>query len=449
MNPITKLIAAIAPRRRALSMDTVLDAVWWYGPEMRLVDIFVGEDGLFALYIEGSTLYRAEIIIDQDAQTATVGEPEELEFNLRGQTGVTVLRQRDGTYRLFMRACVAVLNRVGEIDSTQLFDNMISRAQASGIYPVIDFFHLGEQLDIFDFGQCDFLARDGLVYLASGTLDPDHPLTEPFVRSVQENPGYWGNSIEFLPLQRDALPIPTTDGEDITLRVFTDGFNTRITVLPEADAASLFTTVLTQERSKTMKQRTLTEGQLSALRALFADDEDAYNAFLASNEDINRAAEGMISRESNGAPAGETVSAEADDEDEDGVDAADIEIDEDAADIEIDEETLNAIVSAVAERLGTAETRSTMTAIAVQLESITGQLGGIAERFDGMDERLQSVEATDEEKHRAWSADRAPKAARKVTFRPREQRAAADGEQVERTMADEAADTIAALNLPY
>lgn len=416
MNTIQRFIKAIAPRRRALSMDAVIDAVWWDGPAMRLVDIFVGQNGLFALYIKGATLYRADIDVDHDAQTVSIGEPEELDLQLNdsSHSSVTILRQADGQFRIFMRACVAVLNRVGEIDSTKLFDNMIHRAEASGIYPTIDFYHLGGEFEVFDFGQIDFVARDGLVYCASGTLDPDHPLTPHFVRSVEGNPDFWGCSIEFLALRQESMEIPVSSGDNIALRVFDDGFNTRITVCPEADAASHFTHVTQQERMS-MKTRALNEQQRASLLKLFNDDEDALAEFLAGNEDVNRLGEDMISR----ARGGDDNDADSDPDPNDAFEPG----------IEIDEEAVEQIARTVYEMMGgdtnqleqiAEATETTRTAF----EAITAQLAGITERLDTFGGRVAALEAEEDEYQQQRNADLpdSRRGKRRVTFRPREAR---------------------------
>ena len=92
-----------------------------------------------------------------------------------------------------MIAASAVVNKVGAIDSTILFDNFIRHAGETNEYPVLDFFHEGERVR---FGVADWLKRDGALYLASGTFD-DTELARGAVAGLETQPDYWGGSIAY------------------------------------------------------------------------------------------------------------------------------------------------------------------------------------------------------------------------------------------------------------
>lgn len=59
-------------------------------------------------------------------------------------THISVYRQADGRWRWFSISATSVLNRVGEIDSRELFDNFIRRFPEQNTKPFRTFYHKGE-----------------------------------------------------------------------------------------------------------------------------------------------------------------------------------------------------------------------------------------------------------------------------------------------------------------
>jgi hypothetical protein len=134
------------------------------------------------------------------SSTSTTGAT--ITITVTPRSGVTIVRQSNGEVRWFARAATAVLNRVGEIDSTLLFDSFIERAEQHGEYPEFQFFHLGES---FGIGRADLVAREGAVYLVTG-LFYDTVLAEAAVATLeQDNDNFWGISIGYEPLEKPQM----------------------------------------------------------------------------------------------------------------------------------------------------------------------------------------------------------------------------------------------------
>lgn len=164
---------------------------------------------------------------------------------------LTVTRTADGKLRWLMIAASAVVNRVGAIDSTTLFDNFIKHSKETGQYPRLDFLHEESKLT---FGVADWLKRDGALYLASGTFD-DTDLARAAAQGIEKEPGYWGASIAYR-VKSDPMVI-LADGQ---IPVYTDGLNNFISIVPRDRAANLFTTIgVTQEGNKRMDKATYDE----------------------------------------------------------------------------------------------------------------------------------------------------------------------------------------------
>jgi len=243
-----------------------------------LVNVYRTQDDTYALTLKDGRLHRVffdvtgDGIVTREGQFAEMGNESE---RRRAEGKVVVRRQADGKYRWFSRSCTAVLNRVGEIDSTRLFDNFVNRVQEYG-YPYRTFFHQGKR---FKTGQCDFVARDGYVLITSGVYD-DTPLAAVEIAAVCRNPDRWGESIGYRPISREQHDI-----EGIGVPVYTDGYLVEISTLPEDQAAALFTQINVEEVNG-MDQKVREALVALARSAGLSDDE--LEAWLAQVEATNR-----------------------------------------------------------------------------------------------------------------------------------------------------------------
>lgn len=285
------------------------------------LDVYVDDDGtsLFAIVTEGGKLYQVPLTVSKDEvelgewlQVKEEFTPVEQSFRVR--------RQKDGTYRWTCIAGTTVLNRVGEIDSSELFDSFIEHAERTGEYPRLDFYHLGlVDPEKWEFGTADFLAREGCCYIASGTFDEDHPLAKATIQACERDPGLWGNSVEFFAtVEREILVVDP----EVEIPVYKQGKNTRISVVLEEDAAGLFTRigVETEGVERTMDARTKEK-----LGKLFGEASDELQSFLDQFEEnvdgVNRAVKdkNLIHRAADASaevPAEEAQAEETDEDDE-------------------------------------------------------------------------------------------------------------------------------------
>jgi len=376
-----------------------------------LNDIYDDNGQLFAIITAGGKLYRMPLMMD--GPNVVLGSLTEVEAQFQPITGgqLRIIRQKDGRYRWFALAETSVLNRVGEIDSTVLFDSFVAGTKEAG-YPQLDFYHDAR----LRMGETDYLARDENVLLASGLLDAESPLAMAFVDAVDKGRGTWGCSVAFLPTER---PQMLRVAEGVTIPVYVAGVLRAITILPEDRAASWFTSASVEvTRMKTEVQ--------SAIRLLYGDDGKA-DAFIAAveaaNEEIRE--RGLVTREDKPEAAVEPVAEEAPKTEEapkveEPTEEAPVEEVREAPAAEaeqapvapvqaepqtlvLDESALAAIVEAV---------KAGITMPSVDLSPLTAQLQAIGGRID-------KLERSEDQKRREWQADLPARRQVTVTTRPR------------------------------
>lgn len=407
------------PMERALMFDQVAQQLqeWTFAePDRPYFMTFYLEQGqLYGLFNDGGQLSRAGIDVDADGQTLMVGDMEPVihQFSPVSRSGFFIVRQADGRTRFFMIAATAIINRVGEIDSTALFDDMIRRAEESGFYPKLDFYHLGEVHSSFEFGQFDFLARDGVVYVGSGLFDEGHPIAIAAERTLRKNAAAWGASIEYYRPQNRGIEYVDL-GNGLEIAAYTEGLNTRISLLPEKAAAAWFTGVIAEKRN-------MDERKLKALRDLFGEDEAGYNALVAKLTTVNTEVrdKGLVFREADNTEA-ETATDDAETETADETQDTVIELDD----------------AAIAEIVKVARTQfenEVLVTVTNNLNTITGNLAKLVDgqaalqaAFNGMQERIATLEQSDEEKQRTWLSDLPARVQgqTRVTYRPRTEHSA-------------------------
>lgn len=391
---------------------------WTYAEHDRpYFHTFYMEQGtLYGLFNGKGMLFRATVDVDADGQTLVLGELEPVihQFTPVERSGFTVIRQADGQYRFFCIAATAILNRVGEIDSTLLFDDMIQRAEQFDYYPKLDFWHLGEYNPIFEFGQFDFLAREGVTYVGSGLLDPDNPLSACMIRALADEPGKWGASIEYYRPQNRGMEFVDLHG-GVSIVAYTEGLNTRISFLPESAAAAFLTDF-------TVEKREMNDKKKKALRELFGNDGD-YEAFLAKLTGVNDevAKRGLISRSTDGTTAEEPAKEEA---------TSNTVVTPPTAEagniqqpvVELDDTAIQAIVG-----VARGQFEEIFRGIGDSLNTLMGKIEALEKGFtstsatvNGMQERLNALSADEETKQREWKADLPVhlRTATRITYRP-------------------------------
>jgi uncharacterized protein YdaT len=429
---ITETAERAAEYSRAISMNDiygqVMDQVWTADEWAWVHDLYVDDGQMIAIVNNRGKLYRVPVVVDGAA--VTLGEWQEVEVTFtptggeeRSRPGFQVWRQADGKYRWVAITETSVLLRVGELDSTELFDSFIAHAEETGEYPTLRFFHDSR----LDFGQADWLAREGNCYLASGTLDEEHPIAQAFIRAAEAGElGDWGTSNGF---RATADPELWEIAEGVSIPVYREGVHREISLLPEDKAASWFTRICGTAEVVRMRKDVA-----DALKKLFGD-EAAAEAFIAQVDETNREIEerGLIARESGdaGAEEGEPEAAtEAPATTEQTETTEEIETTEDEdeeqvpAEIELDEEMLEALAVRVRELVDVATLSERLAALESRMAEADAQRGNearqMAEGLAQCAQRLEALERTDDEKRQQWQADM-PRQKVQVTYRPRAQ----------------------------
>jgi hypothetical protein len=324
------------------------------------------------------------------------------------ERGVTrVFQQPDGRYRWFSISATAFLNRVGEIDSTSLFDSFVAYANRTGNFPFRTFYHQGEALLT---GQGDFLARDGYCYITSGLFDEDSELALIEIAALQNNPTGWGESIGYVPT---AEPVLMEVSRGITIPVYEQGIHVEISTVMERDAASWFTV----PHVTNTKERQMDKAILEKLTALARDaglsdedQEEVLTQFATRVDGTNQRARepGAVARATTPAPVPE---ATPDPETEPAADASEPLVIGDS------------VIAAVAQQVLGSEQFQTLIGRAqpatVDLSPITARLdemeANINTNFGNLDERLSHLEGEEEVR-----AEDMPVVPRTVVYRPSE-----------------------------
>lgn len=424
----------------AISMPSVYNQIqtqlYQQSEQAWLVDVFMDVGETYGVIAENGKLYRASIAINPQQNSAIITDRslwvEVMQDYVPVQQSFQIRAQEDGTYRWFLIAGTSILNRNGEIDSADLFDAMISRCERTNEYPYLTFFHLGKD---FQMGSCDYLARDGVVLIASGTFDPNNKIARAMLRAYEKEPDYWGSSIGFVPLDYVMQEI----ARDITLPVYKDGILKEISILPEEVACAVMTALRAAKEKNVMNERIR-----KALTKLAGDDESLVSEFESMVDDVNRTVEteNLVHREVEEEPAQEEPVQEEPVQEEQPVTQT----------LELDDEMLRTI----------AEQAASSEKIVEPLKAMQSQLDAAVERMNAMQkeitdmhasliktersfaEKLEVLQRTDDEKRREWEQDLSEKTINKirVTYRPTQKE---DSEEANPNLADIAQSTLANL----
>ena len=136
--------------------------------------------------------------------------------------------------------------------------------------------------------MADWLARDGALYISSGTFD-DTPIAIAASNGLESDPLYWGQSISYRITEPPLLLV--AEGE---IPVYQDGVNNFISIVPKQMAANLFTAATVAEEVIRMDKRTFDElvklvGPAAAQQ--FADQVDDANRTITDTGLVTRAAD--------------------------------------------------------------------------------------------------------------------------------------------------------------
>lgn len=158
--------------------------------------------------------------------------------------GLTVIKEVSGQHRWVAISSSAYKDRDGEIVSTKALEDDVARADATGDYGPLLWWHVkGVRL-----GQCDYNAMHGRFLIESGTFDSEH-----IARSVKAKADSHALSIGFKHSHED----PDRDGVFHAVRRF------ERSILPRNRESNLFTAL-----GAVMKEADMTKEKQEALEQL-------------------------------------------------------------------------------------------------------------------------------------------------------------------------------------
>lgn len=428
--------------RQAINDSEDLEGSYYdYYPSRLLYDEVT--NSLYCVVNHRGKLLKADVDFSGGVDNITIGPMtpvKEVHEPITERGKVTVSRQKDGKLRVTMIAATAVLNRVSEIDSMALFDKFIERQEATGFYPAIDIHHLatvaGEE--IFDIGQIDTSMRVGVAYVQSGLIDESKELGKRMARSLEQGESTWGCSIEYWPLAKETVEV--ADG--VSVDVYTDGIQTRTTLLPEVEAASWFTQALKSRETGEVEMQ-ISESQKKSLRSLFGSDEE-FEKFFGSLNKVNRDTSEMVTRDVKTEP--ETPAKV-----ETTTTTTETVTEETSREIEVDDELIGLIAAQVVERMAgndqSEQTIAALTNVAEKLQALTGQVQGMNERQTKIETRLDSLERDEDEVAQEMLRQIPGKIRDRITVKHKPSETALDRSDT-RSMADIAANTLDNLGGP-
>jgi len=434
LNMIRGLFSASQePVERSMSFNRLYSAVclalYESKPNAWLIDLYSDGPVTFAVVSDAGKLYRVDV--QQNGEDVMLSAPiqvtEEFPILTGNRSRVVVTREADGKYRWTLRAATAVLNRVGEIDSTELYDNFVKRVETEG-YPVLAFWHEPGKLTI---GQADFVARDGVVYLASGLFAENNVLADAVRADMESQPEYWGASIGYEPLK----PAELIKVGGVEIPVYKDGINREISLVPEKLAANWFTAAYSQKEVTRMRKEIEDE-----IKRLLGDQAEI---FIQSVDQTNReVTDGrMITRTEDQSGAAEQEQPAQ----EQMADATAV-----VQEVELDESFIQAVVAKLEELPKLSELAQAIADVKTEIGKIMSANEAswgeaLVELREATDKRLQALEKTDEEKRREWVSNLPTDTRMRATYRPREAHAQDSNPDAPRDLAAIANQTLARL----
>lgn len=376
---------------RAISMGQIfsqVDGNLW-GDGYWMLDLYTdsGNDW-YAIGSQGGKLYQFPLTVENGE--AMLGDPVEVQhtFTPTNRSSITITRDADGTRRWTIIAATSVLNRVGEIDSRDLFDDFVSRTETEG-FAYLSILHASEA---FNLGPADFQHREGDLYINSGTFNEDDPIARAVADTLEDSDEEFGISIGYIPY---AQPEEVEIADGIRVRVYRKGFHKESSILFENDAASLFTAV-SVSRDKTQMTNKLRD----TLKALLKDDklvDEAMAKVEARQRTIND--NKLITREDTTPPASDAPATE----------------------VLIDDQLMSALVEQVAAKV-TENMQANNTALAeavIEIDQLRTKLEASETRNGEFEKRLAALEKPEDQKRQDYQAD-LKRGNQQVIIRPRQ-----------------------------
>lgn len=174
-------------------------------------------------------LFRVDIaLVDDQLQYGTP-----YAVTQRFEPAVSVERTADGELLYYGVVGSAFVNRDGEIDSTQLFENFVNRQAEGNPLPYLDVYHLGEKTRI---GRAIANFAIGALYYEIGKFD-DSERARAWAEAIATHPDKFGFSIAYQPA--GIARIEKIHG--VSVPVYDDGVHVATSLLLAEHAAAHFT----------------------------------------------------------------------------------------------------------------------------------------------------------------------------------------------------------------
>ncbi|MCJ7533193.1 MAG: hypothetical protein MUO64_19500, partial [Anaerolineales bacterium] len=268
----------------ALDQQTQVDNM--YRP---LIDVYLDGSVIYAVFGMNGQLYKVDLLLSGGSATLGIPALVEIDYKPAAQSIQTV-RQANGMYRWFaFPAATAVLNRAGELDSRELFENFVKRIDTGEApYPYLSFYHVGDKIRL---GQADYVKVDGYTLLISGTWLND-PLADATRNAIEKTPDYYGISIGYNYAPNSRKKLQVADGIEIPL--YTDGILIECSILAERDAACLMTGAYTEGVNRMNKHA---KEELDKIVAGDPALEAQVEELVEKVDSVNASTEGLIRRE--------------------------------------------------------------------------------------------------------------------------------------------------------
>lgn len=400
-----------------------------------LIDVYLDGSSMYVVTGVNGLLYKSALTLS--GGSIALGDPQLVEVDykpINQSNNLRVIRQADGKYRWFaFPASTAVLNRSGELDSRELFQNFVRRIdEGLAPYPYLSFYHVGEKLVL---GQADFAKVEDYTYLLSGIF-ADDALSQAARRAIENNPNYYGTSIGYIYVPDMVERVTVSEG--ITIPVYKDGINHEVSILAEKDAACLYTGIFVQKEGvNRMNKKTLDELEKLAgedpeakkMVDALAEKVDAINTDITEKNLVRREQEATT--ETDQTPAQEEAPAEKP-EDTPAPEPQEIVMDE-AAMNALAERVAGAVAPLYDEKINTLAADTSK-----QLEALSSQLKAITDRIAKLEEPL--------EKQVSQAIQDMPRSTARLIYRPTERQAAQPESTDQVSLEDIAQDTLANLH---
>jgi hypothetical protein len=261
-----------------------------------LQDLYYDEGQLFAITISAGRLYRWPVNVDGDA--VAVGEPvavvvefakadhgtmDERRWSMVNRPSSTVRQTQDGRWVGCSILCTATINKMGILDSRQLFDSFVERFKGDGT-EYVNVLHLGGARS--QIGFLRHVWREEKLLVGIYEFYKDDPVAEAAARTLAEDEeGFWGGSIEF---KHFGEPQLVEVAEGVKLPMTHDGQLFGYSLARNQDCAAWYTGNVVMERAMTKREREI------ALELL--GDEELVDLLQERLGEANRALDGAVTR---------------------------------------------------------------------------------------------------------------------------------------------------------